>query len=65
MNKFIKISESDNLKSTWAQPIKNGSILYIGKNFKITFKTDQHFNWFQKLMWQWCFSIRVEDYNEE
>ena len=47
------------------QTIKNGSILHIGKDFKIMLKLDQHFNWFQKLMWKWCFGVKVEDYSEE
>lgn len=45
--------------------IINGSILSIGKNVGMTVNVDQHFNWFQKLMWKWCFGVRVEDYNEE
>lgn len=39
--------------------IKNGSILSIGKERQILFYTDQHFNLFQKLMWKWCFGIKV------
>ena len=46
--------------------IKNGSILLIGdKIAKTQVKADQHFNWFQKLMWKWCFGVKVEDYSEE
>lgn len=45
--------------------IINGSRLTIGEQRKTTFTVDQHFNWFQKLMWKWCFGIKVEDYNEE
>ena len=45
--------------------IKNGSNLIIGKEHKTYMVTDQHFNWFQKLMWKWCFGIKVEDYNKE
>ena len=47
-----------------AMKIKNGSILHIGENFKTILEVDQHFNWFQKLMWKWCFGIKVEDYSE-
>ena len=46
--------------------INNGSMFYIGgKIGKTQFKVDQHFNWFQKLMWKWCFGVKVEDYSEE
>lgn len=46
--------------------IKNGSTLTIGDKFaKTQLKADQHFNWFQKLMWKWCFGVKVEDYSEE
>lgn len=42
------------------------SILWIGdKYYKTSLPSDQHFNWFQKLMWKWCFGVKVEDYNEE
>lgn len=45
--------------------IKNGSTLTIGNTYaKTTLKVDQHFNWFQKLMWKWCFGVKVEDYSE-
>ena len=46
--------------------IKNGSLMTIGgETFKTQVKADQHFNWFQKLMWKWCFGVKVEDYSEE
>ena len=45
--------------------IINGSTISIGKDFATTLKVDQHFNWFQKLMWKLCFGFKVEDYNEE
>lgn len=42
------------------------SMLWIGdKYYKTLLLSDQHFNWFQKLMWKWCFGIKVEDYSEE
>ena len=48
------------------QKIKNGSIFYIGGQLSaVEWKLDQHFNWFQKLMWKWCFGVKVEDYSEE
>lgn len=45
--------------------IKNGSSFTIGEKCKTFIPVDQHFNWFQKLMWKWCFGVKVEDYNEE
>lgn len=57
----------DNIKThafSLAQ-IKNGSSLSIGEKRKTFIPVDQHFNWFQKLMWKWCFGIKVEDYSEE
>lgn len=45
--------------------IKNGSSFTIGDRRKTFIPVDQHFNWFQKLMWKWCFGVKVEDYNEE
>lgn len=45
--------------------IKNGSLFHIGTIAKTTLKVDQQFNWFQKLMWKWCFGVKVEDYSEE
>ena len=65
---FYDYCKPDNIKvaSIYNPKITNGSTLSIGgETFKTQIKTDQHFNWFQKLMWKWCFSIKVEDYNEE
>lgn len=45
--------------------IINGSRFTIGEHRVATFSVDQHFNWFQKLMWKWCFGVKVEDYSEE
>ena len=46
--------------------IKNGSKFIVGgKLSQVELTLHQHFNWFQKLMWKWCFGIKVEDYNEE
>ena len=45
---------------------KPKSVAYIGnENYKTMLPVDQHFNWFQKLMWKWCFGVKVEDYSEE
>ena len=47
-------------------PPEHNSVLWIGdKYYKAMLQVDQHFNWFQKLMWKWCFGVRVEDYSEE
>ena len=32
-----------------------------GESYKTTLAIDQHFNWFQKLMWKWCFGVKIED----
>lgn len=46
--------------------IKNGSKFIIGGELsQLTISLHQHFNWFQKLMWKWCFGVKVEDYSEE
>lgn len=47
--------------------ITNGSKLTIGKGLQCVsvYNVDQHFNWFQKLMWKWAFGIKVEDFSEE
>lgn len=45
--------------------IKNGSRFSIGEHRQTSFPVDQHFNWFQKLMWKLCFGVKVEDYDEE
>ena len=43
---------------------KPQSTLMIGdKYYKTIIPSDQHFNWFQKLMWKLCFGIKVEDYS--
>ena len=35
-----------------------------GESYKTTLAIDQHFNWFQKLMWKWCFGVKIEDYKD-
>lgn len=38
------------------------SMAYIGgESHKIIVAIDQYFNWFQKLMWKWCFGVKIED----
>ena len=45
---------------------KPKSIASVGsEHYKTSIPIDQHFNWFQKLMWKWCFGIKVEDYSKE
>ena len=47
-------------------PPKPKSILWIGdKHYRTSLPADQHFNWFQKLMWKWFFGVKVENYSEE
>lgn len=47
-------------------PPKPESVLWIGdKHYRTSLPVDQHFNWFQKLMWKWAFGIKIEDYSEE
>ena len=58
---FVGIDWKDMNSLTWSYKIV-GSILTVGKDFKVTIKVDQQFNKFQKLMWKWCFGIKVEDY---
>ena len=39
--------------------ITNGSVLSIGGKYsKVGFTVDQHFNWFQKLMWKWLLELK-------
>ena len=41
------------------------SIASVGdEHCKITVSIDQHFNWFQKLMWKWCFGVEIKDYKD-
>ena len=44
--------------------IKNGSRFSIGKRCQTSFPVDQHFNWFQKLMWKLFFGVKIEDYSD-
>lgn len=53
------------VESIYVQKIENGSQFDIGNDFKISFVVDKHLNWFQKLMWNWCFGVKVEDYSNE
>lgn len=39
--------------------IKNGSILSIGRETQTLIYVDQYFNLIQRLMWKWCFGIKV------
>ena len=46
-------------------PPPKSILSFGGVLYKISIPADQHFNWFQKLMWKWCFGVKVEDYSEE
>ena len=60
--KMNEYKSTDN--KTIFTPANPKSIASIGsKNYKTTLAIDQHFNWFQKLMWKWCFGVKIEDYN--
>ena len=61
----IYIERSADFTSINPFKIKNGSKIQFGNYAKIDIRIDQHFNWFQKLMWKWCFGFTVEDYSEE
>lgn len=51
---------------TIAAPPNPKSTLRIGDiYYRTSLPVDQHFNWFQKLMWKLCFGVKVEDYSEE
>lgn len=46
--------------------IKNGSKLICGGELsRAEIVLHKHFNWFQKLMWKFCFGVDVQDYSEE
>ena len=46
--------------------IQNGSKFIVGGELsQVQLTLHQHFNLFQKLMWKWCFGVKVEDYSEE
>ena len=34
------------------------------KHYRTSLPVDQPFNWFQKMMWKWCFGVKVENYRE-
>lgn len=63
----LKFEDDDNLRihAFSLAKIKNGSSLSIGDKRRTFIPVDQHFNWFQKLIWRWCLGVKVEDYNEE
>lgn len=66
--KTLDYNISDNIKvgHIYCPKIVNGSMLFIGNKLSnVQIRIDQHFNWFQKLMWKWAFGIKVEDYSEE
>lgn len=58
---------ADGVGYAYGRKIINGSKMTIGRDsgYVTVYVVDQHFNWFQKLMWKWAFGIKVEDYSEE
>ena len=70
---YVPLEESElcNMEDfTWGTlyvpKIINGSSISIGRDVsRVTINVDQHFNWFQKLMWKWCFGATVQNYSEE
>lgn len=61
------VSKGDTFcKSINVSKIKNGSKFVVGGELsRVELTLHQHFNWFQKLMWAWCFGVKIEDYREE
>lgn len=64
----LKYNPNQNLNENLVLSInsqKPKSIAIIGKEpFKIIVSIEQHFNWFQKLMWKWCFGVEIKDYKD-
>ena len=59
--KMNEYKSTDN--KTIFTPATPKSIASIGgESYKTTLAIDQRFNWFQKLMWKWCFGVKIEDY---
>ena len=52
-------------ESLFVAPKPKSVALIGGEQYKTIIPVDQHFNWFQKLMWKWCFGVKIEDYSEE
>lgn len=65
MGVYLLISQREmkmNKCETIFVPANPKSIASIGgESYKTTLAIDQHFNWFQKLMWKWCFGVKIED----
>jgi len=66
-NMYLEEYENENCNlAVGKYKIKNGSkFIAGGKVSQLNLMLDQHFNWFQKLMWKWCFGVKVEDYSDE
>ena len=61
-NKLLKGEKMNEYKLRFTPEPK--SIASIGGgSYKTTLAIDQHFNWFQKLMWKWCFGVKIKDCN--
>ena len=50
-------------KLKFIPPEPKSIALIGGESYKTTLAIDQHFNWFQKLMWKWCFGVKIKDCN--
>ena len=65
MGVYLLISQREMKMSEYETtfvPVKPKSIASIGgESYKTTLTINQHFNWFQKLMWKWCFGVKIED----
>ena len=70
MGVYLLISQKDKKMNEYKStdnktiftPATPKSIASIGgESYKTTLAIDQRFNWFQKLMWKWCFGVMIED----
>ena len=73
MGVYLLISQKDKKMNEYKStdnktiftPATPKSIASIGgESYKTTLAIDQRFNWFQKLMWKWCFGVKIEDYKD-
>ena len=69
MGVYLLISQKEikmnNCETTFV-PVGAKSRAYIGsESQKIPLAIDRHLNWFQKVMWKWCFGVKIEDYKGE
>lgn len=63
VEEFERIRMQHELSSLFTPKPK--SVVYIGNNqYRTMLPVDQHFNWFQKLMWKLCFGVKIVDCKE-